>query len=72
MGQLREKFLALHVTAQTTLADAVASDPQIAQAVNRAMLHAHTYKVDYRADGSVLTRVSLDLRDAWDELRSNP
>ena len=36
------------------------------------MLHARITKVDYRADGSVLARVTLDLQAAWDELRTNP
>jgi hypothetical protein len=70
IGKLREKFLALRV-GDMTLGEAVKADPRFAEAVNQVMLRAHTYKVDYRADGSVLVRVSLDLRNAWEELRGN-
>jgi hypothetical protein len=69
--KLREKFLALKV-GKITLGDAAKADPQLEQAVNRVMMHAHTYKVDYRADGSILVRVSLDLRYAWEELTGKP
>jgi hypothetical protein len=69
IGKLREKFLALRI-GDITLAQAAKADPQFAQGLDRVMLRAHTYKVDYRADGSVLVRVSLDLRNVWDELVS--
>jgi hypothetical protein len=70
-AKLREKFLALKV-GKITLAGAAKADPELAKAVNRVMMHAHTYKVDYRADGSILVRVSLDLRNAWEELTGKP
>lgn len=70
--QLRQKFLALRINAQMTLAEAAQKDPRLAEAVDRAMLHARITKVDYRADGSVMARVTLDLQSAWDELRANP
>jgi hypothetical protein len=71
IGKLREKFVALKVGINT-LAEIAKSDPQVGQGIDRVMMHAHTYKVDYRTDGSVLVHVSLDLRNVWDELRSNP
>jgi hypothetical protein len=70
--KIRRQFLQLHINSNSTLEDAVRSDPQLKQAVDRAILHAHTYRVDYHADGSVKVQMSLDLRDAWDALRSNP
>jgi hypothetical protein len=70
--QLRRKFLELHLTPQMTLGDAVKTDPRLGEAVDRAMLHVRINKVDYHTDGSVLARVSLDMQNAWDELRSNP
>jgi hypothetical protein len=72
IGKLRDQFLLLHIDPATTLGDAAHSDPQLKQAVDRALLHAHTYRVDYHSDGSVKVQVSLDLRDAWDALRSDP
>jgi hypothetical protein len=70
--QLHEQFLALHVDPSTTLADAARADPAFSQAVDRALLHTHTYRVDYQADGSVRVKVSLDLHDAWDDLHTSP
>jgi hypothetical protein len=72
IAKLRAQFLSLRISPATTLSDALRAQPSMAAAVDRAMQHAHTFKVDYRADGSVLVRVTLDLRDAWNELRSNP
>jgi hypothetical protein len=72
VGKLRDQFLQLHLDSSITLGDAARSDPQLNQAVDRALQHAHTYRVDYRADGSVKVQMTLDLRDAWDALRANP
>jgi hypothetical protein len=69
---LKEKLLALHVTQSSTLADAVKSDEHLTRGIDRAMLHARISKVDYLPDGSVRAQASLDLQNAWDELRSNP
>jgi hypothetical protein len=69
---LKEKLLALHVTQTSTLADAVKSDEHLTRGVDRAMLHARISKVDYLPDGSVRAQASLDMQNAWDELRSNP
>ena len=65
-GQLRD----LSLSPGLTLGAAAKLDPQIALSLTRARSHARTYKADYRADGSVLVRVSLDLRDLWEDLRS--
>jgi hypothetical protein len=70
--QLKQKLLAMHLTPQLTLAEATQKDRRLADAVDRVMLHARITKVDYRADGSVLARVTLDPQAAWDELRTNP
>ena len=72
VARLREQLLALKVTPTSTLGDAARADPLLAAGVSRVLAGAHDYKVDYRADGSVTVGVSLDLRDAWDQLRSNP
>jgi hypothetical protein len=72
IAKIRGLFLALPIQTNITLGDAAKTDPQISHAVDRAMLHARTHQVDYRPDGSVKVRISLDLQDAWDELRSSP
>lgn len=68
--KLRDQFLRLKIAPGLTLADAAKKDPRINQGVDRAMLQAHTYQVQYHADGSVVVRVNLNLRAAWGELES--
>jgi hypothetical protein len=68
-ADLRDQLLKLHVDDRTTLADAAKNDLLLDKAIDRSLLQAKTYHVDYHADGSVSVRVSLDLQDAWDELR---
>ncbi len=72
IGHLRSQIEALSLTNGLTIAEAERRDPRIAQAVNRAINNARTYKVDYQADGSARVKVNLDLRDLWDELQSLP
>jgi hypothetical protein len=68
--KIRQQFLLLHIDAKNTLGEAARSDPVLNQAIDRAMKHVHTSRVDYFDDGSVRVRISLDLRAAWDELRA--
>jgi hypothetical protein len=68
-GDLRRQILSLHVDDRTTLGDAAKGDAQLDKAIDRSLLQAKTYHVDYLPDGSVNVRVSLDLQDAWDQLR---
>jgi len=72
LANLREKFLQLHIDPGTTLGDAARKDQALEQAIDRALKHARTTRADYHADGSVRVKISLDVRDAWDELRANP
>ena len=72
VGKIRDQFLLLHLDSTSTLGDAAHDDPGLKSAVGRAMLQAHASRVDYLTDGSVKVHVTLDLRDAWDALRSNP
>jgi hypothetical protein len=72
IAQLRAQLLALRVGPTATLADAARADPEVAAAVDRVLLDAREHHVEFRADGSVAVGVSLNLRDAWDRLRSNP
>jgi hypothetical protein len=68
-ADLRNQFLALHIDDHTTLGDAAKADAELDKAIDRSLLQAKTFHVDYLSDGSVNVRVSLDLQDAWDELR---
>ena len=72
VANIREQFLALHINAHSTLGEVAKSDPQLNKAIDRSLLQAHTFKVEYLADGSVKVRVSLTLHDAWDALRADP
>jgi hypothetical protein len=51
-----------------TVNDAAAKDPAIARALDRAMLRARVYKVDYGAEGDVTVRMTIDARDVWEEI----
>jgi hypothetical protein len=51
-----------------TVDDAAKRDPRIARALERAMLRARTFKVDYDADGGVTVRMTIDAEDVWDEI----
>lgn len=70
VASIRDQILALHVDAHTTLGEAAKSDPQLSSAIDRTLLEAHTSKVDYLTDGTVKVRVTLDLQQAWDQLRA--
>ncbi len=72
VASIREQLLSLHIDPRTTLGDAAKTDPQLNQAIDRSLLQAHAARVEYLADGSVKVHVSLDLREAWDELRGGP
>jgi hypothetical protein len=66
---LRSRVNALNLTPDLTIGDAAKANPRIAAAVERAVLRARLYKVDYHADGSAMARMMLDPRDLWNELR---
>ncbi len=66
---LRARIEALPLTESMTIEQAGRSDPRIGDAVNRSLLRARVYKVEYRADGSVMVRIMVDPRELWYELR---
>jgi len=68
LAVLREQVRALELVPKTTLGSAADADPRIAKAVESALRSARVYKTEYRADGSVLVRMSLNLRLLWSEL----
>lgn len=66
---LRAKVGALKVDQVTTLDDLARQDAGTADAINRSLLRTRVYKVEYRADGSVMVRMTLDAGDLWNELQ---
>jgi hypothetical protein len=66
---LRRRIGALPLSRDVIIEDAAKIDPRYAEAVNRAMLRATVYKVDWRADGGISVRIAIDSRDLWYELR---
>jgi hypothetical protein len=65
---LRDRINAMQLTRQLSIGEAAKQDPRIADAVDRVLLRARIYKVEYRADGSVMVRMMIDSRDLWYEL----
>lgn len=65
---LRAQIKALRLDQNRTLGDLAKSDPRIDSAISSALLRAHVYKVEWRADGTAMVRITLDTRDLWDEL----
>lgn len=70
MEKLRSQINSLPLGLKTTVGDAARSNPQVQEAVARALGRARPYKVDYRAKGAVTVHVSLSLGDLWTELSS--
>jgi hypothetical protein len=66
---LRARVNALSLTPDMTIEQAAGANPRIAAAVERVVLRARLYKVDYNADGTAMVRMMLDPRDLWTELR---
>lgn len=65
---LRVRIGALPLTRTMSIEDAARKDPRILGAINGALLRARTFKTDFRADGSVMVRMTLDARTLWNEL----
>lgn len=68
LDKLRQQVLQLPLTPDMTIGEAATRDPALAEAVNRALERSRTYKSDYHADGRVVVRTSLELRDVWEQL----
>jgi hypothetical protein len=65
---LRVTIDALPLNSRMTIGDAVKKSPTIARAVDRCLSEARPYKVDYRADGSVSVKSSMNPRELWAEI----
>lgn len=71
-ARLHNQVLALPLTARLTLGQAMAQNPAVADAVNRALINIRPYKAEYFPDGHVQIRAMLDLSIVWDELHRLP
>jgi hypothetical protein len=65
---LRKMVYALPLTATMTVGDAARKSTAIANAVDHCLAGARPYKVDYRADGSVMVKSSMNPRELWAEI----
>lgn len=68
---LRARIGALQLSQGKTIDDAAQQDARISAAVNRALLNTRVFWVEYRPDGSVLVRMSIDPRGLWQDIRDN-
>jgi len=65
---LRKIVDALPLTPTMTIGDAARKSTAIANAVDHCLAGARPYKVDYRADGSVSVKSSMNPRELWAEI----
>lgn len=72
LTHLRTKVESLPLVGSTTVGEAQKRDKRVADAVDRALDDARTYKVVYDFDGSAKVKVNLDLENLWDEFQSIP
>lgn len=68
LAVLREQVRGLEISPRVTLGAMADGNPAIAASLESAMRCARVYKTEYHADGSVLVRMSLNLRLLWAEL----
>lgn len=71
-NKLRAKLDPLPLTSGRTIAQAVAADKTLENALDRALVRARTTDVQYHGLDSATVKVQLDLRDVWRELESMP
>ena len=69
LRKLRTRIDSLPLGDGLKLGEAAAQDPAIAAAIDRSLLRARAYRVDWGPNGDdVEVRMSLDLRHVWQEL----
>jgi hypothetical protein len=71
IGELRKKIDGLALSSDRTIGQATKQNKGLSDAVDLALQRAKPYKVDYRADGSVSVKVTLDARDLWGALQNS-
>ena len=70
VNKLRAKLDPLPLTNGLTISQAVAKDPTLENALDRALVKARRTNVDYENLDTATVRVQLDLRDVWREIES--
>ena len=68
LSMLQDQVRALEVYQGVTLGTIADKTPAVRGGIANALQQARVYKTEYRADGSVLVRMSLNLRILWGEL----
>src|SRR3954471_3787720 len=69
MRNLRSQIELLPLGDGRRLVDVAAQDPQVAAAIDRALLRARVHNADWGPDGNeVKVHIHLDLRHLWQEL----
>lgn len=68
LATLTDHVRQLEIYPQVTLGTLCDKNPAVRRGVDAAMTQARVYKCEYRADGSVMVRMSLNLRILWAEL----
>ena len=68
LSMLQDRIQALEVYQGVTLGVIADKTPAVRGGIANALQQARVYKTEYRADGSVLVRMSLNLRILWGEL----
>jgi hypothetical protein len=73
VSHLQRQVMALHLTGDQTIGQAAAGDPRLGRLVEQTIARdSQLYKSDYRPDGTVEVRMSLDLRLLWAAISGNP
>jgi hypothetical protein len=70
VNKLRAKLDPLPLTNGLTIGQAVAKDPTLENALDRALVKARRTNVDYQGLDSATVKVQLDLREVWREIDS--
>ena len=68
LATLQDRIRALEVQQGVTLGSVADKTPAARLAIAQSVQQARVYKTEYRADGSVLVRMSLNLRVLWGTL----
>ncbi len=68
IATLQDRIRALEVQQGVTLGAIADKTPRASRAIAQSLQQARVYKTEYRADGSVLVRMSLNLRILWGQL----
>ena len=70
VNKLRAKLDPLPLTNGLTIGQAVAKDPTLENALDRALVKARRTNVDYQGLDAATVKVQLDLREVWREIES--